>query len=649
MTAGKKLEYKKVWQTMLADVSLFDCTNDNRAVAVYCKNGDLHLIDNRGKEFWKTNIGEHIASISLSDTLEVLAVNNQKKTLLIDMEGRLLWEKRPFAALAGQISSSGRAMTFITPDPAVIATDRNLKIKWAYRNLLQVPADISISENGETVAFPGKDDRGDGIIGIPLSGEPYDAFMGLDPVKSIEVTRNGEVVLAIDKTGSIFCINIAKSHGIWKGKLDAAFIGVSYADDTGESIVYTKDGLISKLDTNGTPIWEYRFPDWIIKAFVSSDSKAIYYALQGGEIGCLMLGSGDNVNRIDFLEIEVPAIASEDKFSFKLLWSFDFDRSGRMQTTPRKFSFMGLEGVEYFIVWDGNDQIKCLNDLGEEIWSNRLSGSNLFDVSVSATSDLIVCATARGIQGYDLSGSETFKFLGQFTGVHLFENGAMILIDTRGKAKFYLSSSHFSHLLDINDKVLHIDGDSGVAVLQTELEIFSINNEGSIIASKTLPDKCSFFKLTFENDFVMAGTVNGEVILMDIKLEEKFLYTLKAEVGLIDYHKSEDAVYAVEKNSDEISVFQCKNSEFTRNKLTGSARFASCHREGAIIGTEMDQIGLISGTGQILARYTFPGKILNLTSGYKKEHIIVLSEESLTCYVIEGGKSQNASLGFLEI
>ena len=649
MSSVKKQGYQKVWQKKVPGIDLIATTTDRRGIVVYSKDGNLTLFDHSGKELWQRPAATKLIDLSISNSLEVLGIDNQKYASLYGNEGTALWRKRPFPALIGRISPSGDSLCFVTNDPAVIMTDKSLRTKWAYRNLLKKPTDLAISGLGQTVTFPCANDMGEGIGAIAASGKQYDPFMGLDPVKSVDVSEDGQIVLALDRTGAIFCLNFVKGFGIWKGQIADSFSGVSYASYSGETVIYSHEGLVTKLDSKGVAMWEYRFPTRVIKAIISDDGQAIYYALESGEIGCLAENASVSLNRMDFLEVEADVAVPESLVSFNRVWDIDLPRPSP-QDKPAIFTWLGQDGVEYYCLWNGRDKISCLNDVGEEVWENSLTGASVYDVSVSSTADIAVLATSRGIIGYDLSGAEKFKFFGQYSKVHAFQTGTMVLLDNRGQAKFYENASRFSHVVKAAGKVNGICGNSDVAFLIADVSIEVIDAEGQNKVSYNLPGKVSFYKLSAEKNFLIVGTESGDILIFDQELKEKFVYNLQGCIQFVDYHKDEDAVYAALKGSEEIYILQCKSSEYSKNKLMGTAKFGSCHEKGVVVGTEMDQMGLLGSKGEVLAKYTFPGKIHQILSCYRNDCILVLSEEALSYYTTNDKYAmEHSNLNYLEI
>jgi len=155
MTGEKpKTSFQKAWHIQVPGLKLLDFASDHHSFVTYDDQSVLRLFNSYGQELWHRNPGQELISISLADTLEVLAVDNDKHSLLFGPEGATLWRKRPFPAAIGKISASGDSFAFVTSDPAIIGADRSLRVKWAYRNLMRRPATIAIWLSVRQPLFP---------------------------------------------------------------------------------------------------------------------------------------------------------------------------------------------------------------------------------------------------------------------------------------------------------------------------------------------------------------------------------------------------------------------------------------------------------------------------------------------------------------
>lgn len=527
--------YQKAWQIEIAGLRLVEFASDHTSLAVYDKNTGLRLFNRNGQELWHRNTGYDLVSIALADTLEILAVDSEKHSILFGQEGTTLWRKRPFPAVLGRVSGNGELFSFVTSDPAIIGTDRSLRVKWAYRNLMQRPRDLAVSDAGEYVAFPCADDRGEGLAAINQSGRPIDAFMGLDRVISISLSSDGSVALALSARGHVFCINLVRGSGIWKGAFGNDLIGVSYATKSGESLAYSAGGQMVKLDSNGLPIWEHAMPDRLLKASITEDGSTIFYATERGEIGMLTQNTGQLNNCMAFKEISPRPIPPSLKSSFMKVWNIDLVGSKEQQS--KVYIWKGQDGVEYCLVWDGGESLFCINDLGEEIWNNRLSGTQVLDLAVSSEADMAVVVTSAGVIGFDLSGCEIFKFFGQFKRVHLSTDAAMVLLDNLGKCKFYLSSDHFSHQVDIEEQVVSFSVIGEKLLLRSDKALYLLSSEGVIEKQVDFAFSISCCNLSSNAEFVLCGDTSGQVLLYNLELEIIFSYQLEGVVTLIEYNR----------------------------------------------------------------------------------------------------------------
>lgn len=620
--------YHKAWQIQVPGLRLVEFTSDHNSFVVYDKDSELRLFNHNGQELWHRQTGYDLVSISLSDTLEVLAVDSDKHSVLFGQEGATLWRKRPFPAVMGRVSASGEVFSFVTTDPAIIGADKSLRVKWVYRNLMKRPTDLAISGGGECVAFPCADDRGEGLGAVNQSGKPLDAFMGLDRVVSISLSADGNVVLALSARGHIFCMNLQRGSGIWKGAFGSDLIGVSYASKSGESLAYSAGGQLVKLDHNGLPVWEHHMPDRLLKASITDDGTAVFYATERGEIGMLGRNQGQSGNCVVFREATPRAVPATHKSSFMKVWNIDLVGSEEQQS--RVYTWKGQDGVEYCLVWDGDEKLFCINDLGEEVWNNRLSGTRVVDLTVSSEADMAIVVTSSGIIGFDLSGCEIFKFFGQFKRAHLFSDAAMVLLDSLGKCKFYLSSDHFSHQLDIEERITSFSVVCDRLLLRSETKLHLLNSEGSIEKQVEFENPISCCNLSSNGEFVLCGDSAGRVVIYNLELEVVFSYQLGGVITLVEYNREFETLFVACEDEDVV-VMNRRSGEMFKVSLTGRPALMTAHEVGVLVGTDLDQLGLISTEGQILARYTSPHKLKKMLPCHRKMSMIVLADEALTC------------------
>lgn len=645
MNIGQKIGYQKTWHVQVPGLRLIDFTTDRRGIVTYSNDFMLRLFDQGGRELWSYKTEFDLFSVSIADTLEVLTVDADKHISLFRNDGAVLWRRRPFPAVYGKISASGENFAFITSDPAVIGTGRMLRTDWSYRNLMRRPDALAISPSGNTVAFPCRNDMGEGLGAVNSTGRPYAPFMGIDRVKSVDLDETGEILLAIDVSGSVFCMNIVKTFGVWKGQLDPSFVGINLSGSSGEAIAYSNDGRIAKLDSKGTIIWDYRFTEPLMSAFISSDGQSIYYATTTGELGCLMESSGSSINRMEFLEIEVKNANDGHTRNFRKIWNREMPASSR-QALPWK----GQDGVEYCLVTSGSDSIACINDLGEEVWQSRAGGGEILDISVAADADTAVIITSSGALGIDLSGSEMFRFCGAFRQVLVFDSGSFLIIDEVGAAQFYDSSNHFLHNVPLESVVEKLYRFGSQALLVTHNSLHLIDEDGNTLAQDTYEHDFSCVSVDQVAKKILCGDKSGKLMIFNSTLNQVFSYGFDTPVAMIGCNMDANILAVVLEKSDEILILKRLTGEIMRNNLTGRPIQATCLNDGFVLATDLDQLGFVSFDGQILGRYTAPYQIIRILPCHRKNSVLLLTEDSLVCITAsEGHSGPNATLGYIEI
>lgn len=625
---NQKVSFQKAWHIEVAGLKMLDFASDHHSFVTCDKDSLLRLFNHQGQELWHRSAGFELVSVSLADTLEVLTVDAEKHSMLFGAEGATLWRKRPFPALIGKISASGDSFAFVTTDPAIVGADRSLRVKWAYRNLMKRPAGIALSSLGQTTAFPCSDDRGEGLSAVNQTGKPYDAFMGLDTILDVDLSLDGQIALAIAANGRTFCLNVVKGHGIWKIAPGAGFIGVSYASATGESLVYSASGQVIKLNEKGESVWEHWFPDRLLKVSITADGNSIFYATERGEIGLLTQAAGQLSNKMTFQEVAVRPMAPGTAASFRKAWSIELAGTSEHQSAVAPWK--GQDGVEYCLVWDGIENLFCLNDIGEEVWHNRLNGSEVLALSVSPEADTAVAVTSSGVAGFDLSGYESFKFFGQFSAVHVFDDGAMILLDDQKKCRFYQSSDHYSHIVEIDGEAAEFFRYGEKVIIRSASALHFVDATGTPENSLNFDHQLTFAALARDDEFILCGTADGRITVYDQSLAEVFSYNISGPVRLVSYHKEHEAVFACADN-DDVVILKRRTGEMMRTTLTGRPVFITWHESGAVVGTDLDQLGLINPEGQILARYTSPYRLKKLLPCHRRMCMIVLADEAVSC------------------
>ncbi len=646
--AGKPV-FQEIWQYQGKPLRMMQADPAHKGVVCFSVDGNLTFLDAKGKEVWKNQIGTDIRSISLAETLEILAVNEAGHIILINPQGETIWKKRLFHALFGVISANGLFMTFVTRDPTVVLLDRNCRPKWTYRNLLKVPATLGISAEGNTVSFACQDDRGEGLASVGINGKPYDAFMGVDPVIALSLNSAGDVVVLLDKGKGIYCINCVKACGIWKGTLSSHFDGVSLADQSRHVLLFSKTGLLSVLDDKGNPFWEHRFPFNLLDARLSADGQTIWYASPEGRVGGMVSRAGRDMSRMEFVDFDPPQLADEVTSSFKRIWSVELP-APVVGEKPRVRRWRGQDQVEYLLLWDGSERLICLNDVGEEIWANRMTMRGISDMAVSPSADLAVLLASGVVLGFHLDGSEAFKFFGNFTGVHVFASGAFLLLGANGQVRFYLNHNHYSHIVEAGEPILAFRGDEEHSFLVGKKRAVSVGSDGKIVGTREVEGDIISCRLESSEGELMIGTSHGDLVFLKKDGEVGYHHKLSSPVGLVCVQKSEDVVFAGISEAKDVVVLQNRSNRKTKTSLNGVLKYATGHEKGAVFSTAVDEIALIGLSGEILARYMFPDRIVELLSSRKGQFLYVLSEGTFGKYctseAVSAGKSP---LQFVEI
>lgn len=645
MNIGQKTGYQKIWHVQVPGLRLIDFTTDRRGIVTYSNDLMLRLFDQSGRELWSYKTEFDLFSVSIADTLEVLTVDADKHISLFRNDGAVLWRKRPFPAVYGKISATGEHFAFITSDPAIIGTGRTLRTDWSYRNLMRQPNGLAISPSGNTVAFPCRNDMGEGLAAVNKQGRPYPPFMGIDKVRSVDLNETGEILLTIDEAGSIFCMNIVKSFGVWKGQLDPEFIGINLSGTSGEAIAYANDGRIAKLDSKGTIVWDYRFTEPLQSAFISSDGQSIYYATKAGELGCLMESTGSSINRMEFLEIKIKNDKAGRTRTFRKIWNREMSHSSR-QALPWK----GQDGVEYCLVTSGTDNIACINDLGEEVWQSRAGGGEILDISLSSGADTAVIITSSGALGIDLSGSEMFRFCGSFRQVLVFGSGSILIIDEAGAAQFYDSSNHYLHNVPVESVVEKLYRFGSHALLLTHDSLHLVDENGNTLAHEKFEHDFSCVSVDQVAKKILCGDKTGQLMVLDSALKQEFSYGFDTPVAILACNRDANVLVVALENSDEILILKRQTGEIMRNSLTGRPIQASYLNNGFVLVTDLDQLAFVNFEGQILGRYTAPYTVIKTLPCHRKNSLLLLTEDSLVCMTAsEGHSGPNTTIGYIEI
>jgi hypothetical protein len=367
-----------------------------------------------------------------------------------------------------------------------------------------------------------------------------------------------------------------------------------------------------------------------------ADGSGIFYVTERGEAGLLLQESGPVNNRVVFQEVAVRPVLPSAQASFKKIWSLEL--AGTSEHKSAIFPWKGQDGVEYCLVWDGVESLFCINDLGEEIWQTRMNNVEILDLAASSEADLAVVISKSGVIGYDLSGCEIFKFFGHFRKIHVFAEGAMILLDNQGKCRFYFSPDHFSHFIEAPGLVVDVIGMPQNALLRLEKTLLSVDSEGRPVHRFESAGRITFVGFTGSQDAVTVGDENGRITILDADLQEIFAYNLDGSIRLVEYNRELETVF-VANDSEKIQILRRRTGEKMLNSLTGRPAFITHHESGAIVATEFDQLGLINSEGQIMARYTSPYKLKAIFPCHRKMSMIVLADEALICLATVNGNT----------
>jgi hypothetical protein len=206
----------------------------------------------------------------------------------------------------------------------------------------------------------------------------------------------------------------------------------------------------------------------------------------------------------------------------------------------------------------------------------------------------------------------------------------MVLLDSLGKCKFYLSSDHYSHQVDLEERVLSFSVVGDKLLLRSEKALCLLNSEGSIEKRIDFANRISCSNLSSSGEFILCGEEGGRIILYSLELEEVFSYQLEGSITLLEYNRECETIFVACK-SEDVAVLNRRSGEMFKVALTGQPAFMTAHEAGVLVGTDLDQFGLISADGQILARYTSPYKLKKMLPCHRKMSMIVLSDEALSC------------------
>jgi len=642
--------YQELWQKQLGMIRMMQATSERKALAALTVSGHVVMLDHAGQEMWRTFVGAAMRTISLADTLDVLAVDDSGNSLLIDARGQIQWKKRPAPAVYGLISSDGHYIVLVTREPTVVLADRQGRIRWTYRNLLKVPAALDISASGLTVAFACRDERGEGLQAVAIDGRHYDAFMGLDPIQDLAVSADGQVTVALDRGKGIFCINCVKSFGIWKGKLNADFSGVSYADQTKQTLLYSREGLLTILNAEGQPAWEHRFPEPLIRARLTSDGQTIWYATPEGRVGCLVSTASRDFSRLEFLDVEPPPADGASVPAFRKIWQIDLAGGAGASRKPFVRTWLGADQIEYALVWDGRDTLHCRNDVGDEIWTARLPAGDVADIAVSAVADLAIAVGKNGVVGFRSDGSEACRFFGNFRAAHLFASGALLLLDEKGTVHYHRHPGQPVKTIECGETVAALLGSEHYARLVGKSRVACVDPEGNIVHDIELPAEPMFHRMDASGKELVAGLRSGDVLVIGEKADILRRASVEGGAKQVVIHKTEDAMFIGGAAGDGVTILRSGDGTRIRLPLTGGVSGMCLNRQGAVIATGIDELILVAPDGRVLARTTFPDRILQVLPCRIDGSVYVLGESGFGKYSPGAeGRDTPSAIGFLEV
>ena len=653
MTLPEKIAYQDLWQQEVGPLTMMHAPLSGKGMAVLNRQGKLTLFDNRGQQLFSRDHQSGFRTISVSGSLETLAVGDQGFSFLISPNGDLVWKKRPVQALFGLICGSGRFLTLVSREPTVVLCDRNGAVKWVYRNLQAIPGALDISYEGQTVAFACRDDRGEGLAAIGFSGRPYDAFMGIDPLQDLSLQSDGQALVAVDKGKSIFCLNCAQSFGIWKGALNQSFHGVSYSGESQMTLLYAKDGLITLLGGKGEPIWEHRFPHPLLRACLSQDARQIHYASPEGRVGCLVSRASRDFSRLEFVEI-APTVgttattASAPPPAWKKIWQFDLEAAAPGDK-PQFNSWTGSDQVDYLLLWSGKNSLFCLNDEGEEVWKLSIPGG-LKDLAVNPDADLFVGVNGQAVLGYSLDGTQRFKFFGPFLRAGVFSSGAFILLTESGQIRVFSSSGQASHLVPLPARVssLLVGGETAFAISPTHL--FMLDDRGALRGQTTLEKAPTLLQGISASHDALLGLTGGDFLQVHPDGTETARGSIGTSVAGMTCHPGEDVFYFLPEGRTELLIQQNRNDQRLRLPMPQKLRLLRSHPRGCLAVSELDEILLIDTNGRVQLKQSIPDRVLDISGHPSGDLIFVLGEASLAAYAPPDRASRPSSTArFLEI
>ncbi len=329
-----------------------------------------------------------------------------------------------------------------------------------------------------------------------------------------------------------------------------------------------------------------------------------------------------------FQEIPVQPVTAGTAAAFRRVWAADLN--GSLENHTGLCVWKGQDGVEYSLVWDGSGKLFCLNDIGEEIWQERLSSEEVTAMAVSAEADLALILLKNGVTGFDLSGGEVFRFFGQFTGAHVFDDGAILLLDHEQKVRYYPAFDNFSHVIETGNPVRTIAPFASQALIIGETAFCAVDSTGTTIFDKSFDSPITFIDGCGAGSYLVCGNENGLITVFDENFATVFSYRLSEKIISATYNRDQECVFAGTETGN-IFILQRRTGQMTRTSLNGKPLRIAGHEGGAVFATDLDQLALINFSGQILANYTMPFRLTRLIPSHRRFCMTVLAEESVVC------------------
>jgi hypothetical protein len=204
-----------------------------------------------------------------------------------------------------------------------------------------------------------------------------------------------------------------------------------------------------------------------------------------------------------------------------------------------------------------------------------------------------------------------------------------MLIDAHKQCRFYLAFDHFSHVIELAGPAEGLLSFGTRVIIKSDRAFFLADSSGTVVAEKTFNANLSFID-SVADQFIVCGTEAGLICIFDPSPDTVFSYKLDAAITAVSYNKNLETIFAGTAD-DSIVVLQRRTGQMTRTSLTGRPVLITGHEAGAVVGTNLDQLGLLNNSGQILARYTLPFKLRRLLPCHRRLCMIVLADESVSC------------------